>query len=75
MNVQRGDRVRLAPNIAVRLMKEHDKGHKVNWLTRRGRVIRVSAPTDSATVKWDDRITTDFWPTRALQKASEKFEW
>jgi hypothetical protein len=26
------------------------------------------SPADSASVKWDDRITIDFWPTRALKK-------
>ena len=70
MNVQRGDRVRLAPNIAMRLMKERpNKRHNVNWLVRRGVVIRVSAPADSAIVKWDDRVSIDWWPTRALKKA------
>jgi hypothetical protein len=71
MNVYRGDRIRLVPNIAGNLMKKHakDKRLKVNWLTRRGVIIRVSAPTDIATVKWDDRTTLDFWPMRALEKA------
>jgi hypothetical protein len=70
MNVQRGDRVRLAPNLVEGLMKEHAKGgRKVNWLARRGVVIRVFAPTGSATVKWDDRVTLDLWPARALKKA------
>jgi hypothetical protein len=69
MNLQRGDRVRLAPNIAESLMKEHAGGRKVNWLGRRGVVIRVSAPADNAMVKWDDRVSIDAWPTRALKKA------
>jgi len=48
MDVQRGDRVRLAPKIARSLMKEHARrGRKVNWLVRRGVVIRVSAPADN----------------------------
>jgi hypothetical protein len=63
-----GDRVRLNRNIAEDLMRK-DKRQRVDWLKRRGVVIRVSAPSDSATIKWDDRITTDFWPTRALKKA------
>jgi hypothetical protein len=68
MNVQRGDRVRLAPNIARSLMKEHARrGRKVNWLVRRGVVIRVSAPADNVIVKWDDRASIDSWPTRALK--------
>jgi hypothetical protein len=70
MNVQRGDRVRLAPNLADGLMKDHAKGgRKVDWLARRGVVIRVCAPADSVTVKWDDRVTLDLWPARALKKA------
>lgn len=44
------------------------KRQRVDWLARCGVVIRVSAPADSAAVKWDDRITTDFWPARALKK-------
>jgi hypothetical protein len=28
----------------------------------------VSAPTDTATIKWDDRVTIDAWPMRALEK-------
>ena len=63
MNVQRGDRVRLAPNLAIRLMR--GQGRKPNWLVRRGVVIRVSAPADNVTVKWDDRASIDSWPTRA----------
>jgi hypothetical protein len=70
MNLQRGDRVRLAPNIAESMMKEHAKGgRKVNWLARRGVVIRVSGPADNVIVKWDDRVSTDSWPTRALKNA------
>jgi hypothetical protein len=70
--VRRGDRVKLAPNIAESLMKgyPHDK-RSVNWLTRRGLVVRVSAPTDTVTIKWDDRATIDFWPARALEMARE----
>jgi len=68
MNVQRGDRVRLAPNLAERLM--HGQGRKANWLARRGVVIRVSKPADNVVVKWDDRSTIDSWPTRALKKAT-----
>jgi hypothetical protein len=71
MNIQRGDRVRLALNLAERLMKEQDAngGRKTNWLVRCGVVIRVSKPADNAAVKWDDRITIDSWPTRALEMA------
>jgi hypothetical protein len=64
-----GDRVRLNRNIAEDLMRK-DKRHRVDWLKRRGVVIRVSAPADTVTVKWDDRNTIDFWPTRALKRAS-----
>jgi hypothetical protein len=45
-----------------------DKLFKVDWTARRGIVIRVSAPTDTVIVKWDDRATADFWPMRALEK-------
>ena len=66
-----GDRVRLNLNIAEDLMRSmRGKRHKVDWLARRGVVIRVSAPADRVAVKWDDRNTMDFWPTRALKKAS-----
>ena len=64
MNVQRGDRVRLAPNLAKRLMR--GQGRKANWLARRGVVIRVSKPAGNVVVKWDDRVSMDTWPTRAL---------
>ena len=65
-----GDRVRLKQKIAESLMKEHAKGgRKANWRARRGIIICVSELADRVTVKWDDRNTTDFWPTRALKKA------
>jgi hypothetical protein len=71
MKVQRGDRVRLDTNLAERLMKDQDAngGPKANWLVRRGVVIRVSKPANNVVVKWDDRVTMDTWPTRALKKA------
>jgi hypothetical protein len=69
MKVRRGDRVRLVADIAQLMMKSR-KGRrfKVNWLTRRGVVIRVSSQTDAALIKWDDRATKDPWPMRALEK-------
>jgi hypothetical protein len=69
MKVRRGDLVRLVANIAKRIMKSpKDKRFKVDWVARRGIVIRVSAPTDTVIVKWDDRATADFWPMRALER-------
>ena len=70
MKMQPGDRVRLTPNTAMQMMGKNPKDRRftVNWLARCGIVIRVSAPTNSATVKWDDRTTTDDWPTWALKK-------
>jgi hypothetical protein len=62
-----GDRIRLNRNVAEDLMRS--KRHRVDWLARRGVIIRVSTPADSVAVKWDDRNTMDFWPTRALKKA------
>jgi len=47
MKVRRGDRVRLVADIAKRMMNKKDK-RKVNWLTRRGVVIRVSMVSNSA---------------------------
>jgi hypothetical protein len=65
-----GDRVRLNLRFAEDLMRSRrGKRHNVDWLTRRGVVIRVSAPADRVAVKWDDRDTMDYWPTRALKKA------
>jgi hypothetical protein len=65
-----GDRVRLNLNVAEGLMRSmRSKRHSVDWLARRGVIIRVSAPADSVAVKWDDRNTIDFWPTRALKKS------
>ena len=63
-----GDRVRLNLNVAAEVMRS--KRHRVDWLARRGVIIRVSVLTDRVTVKWDDRNTNDFWPTRALKSAS-----
>jgi hypothetical protein len=69
MEVRRGDRVRLVANVAESLMERRARNkYKINWLKRRGVVIRVSAPTNSATVKWDDRATIDLWPMRALER-------
>ena len=67
MKVRRGDRVRLVAGLAEQMMKSH-KRWKVNWLMRRGIVVRVSVPTDTATFKWDDRASIDAWPMRALEK-------
>jgi hypothetical protein len=64
-----GDRVRLNRNVAESLMRSmRSNRHSVDWLARRGIIIRVSEPADRVTVKWDDRNTIDFWPTRALKK-------
>jgi hypothetical protein len=65
-----GDRVRLNLKVAENLMRSmRSKRYSVDWLTRRGVIIRVSARADQVAVKWDDRSTMDFWPTRALKKA------
>ena len=68
MKMQPGDRVRLSPNTAMQMMGKNPKDGRftVNWLARRGRIIRVSASTSNVTVKWDDRATIDHWPMRAL---------
>jgi hypothetical protein len=64
-----GDRVRLNLNVAEDLMRsKRSNRHRVDWLARCGVIIRVSAPADRVAVKWDDRDTMDFWPTRALKK-------
>jgi hypothetical protein len=66
-----GDRVRLNRNVAEDLMRSmRSNRHNVDWPARRGIVIRVSAPADRVAVKWDDRKTMDFWPTRALKKTA-----
>jgi hypothetical protein len=69
MKVRRADRVRLVANIADHPIENraNDKRSRVYWLTRRWIVIRVSAPPNSATVKWDDRATINHWPMRALE--------
>jgi hypothetical protein len=69
MKVQRGDRVRLVAGVAEQMMKPRkDRRLTVDWLVRRGVVIRVSSPTDTAIIKWDDRASTDHWPMRAVEK-------
>ena len=69
MKVRRGDRVRLTASLAEQMMKSgKDRRFKINWLARRGIVVRVSVPTDTATFKWDDRASIDARPTRALEK-------
>jgi hypothetical protein len=70
----RGDRVRLMPTVAQRLIKDKQTMHgnrgglKCDWRERRGVVISVSRFTDTVTVLWDDRTSFDQWPVRALQK-------
>jgi hypothetical protein len=65
-----GNRVRLNRKIAEGLMRSmRSKRHSVDWPARRGVIIRVSPPADRVAVKWDDRNTIDFWPTRALKLA------
>jgi hypothetical protein len=68
MKVRRGDRVRMVAGFAEQMMKSANK--RVDWLARRGVVIRASSVTDTATIKWDDRATTDCWPIRAVERAS-----
>ena len=71
----RGDRVRLTPIVAQRLIKDEEKTHgnrgglKSDWRKRRGVVISVSRVTDAVAVLWDGRASVDYWPIRALQKA------
>jgi len=68
----RGDRVRLMPALAQRLIEDKEKrnrgGLKCDWRERRGVVISISRVADSVTVLWDDRASFDQWPVRALQK-------
>ncbi len=68
MKVRRGDRVKLVAGLAEQMMKAPKDKRRINWLVRRGVVVRVSSPTDTATIKWDDRTSTDAWPMRALEK-------
>jgi hypothetical protein len=63
----RGDRVKLTRRVAKPLMTRRT-AYKTDWFVRRGTVVRVSPVSDSITVLWDDRASTDVWPTRALQR-------
>ena len=63
-----GDRVKMTEALA-KTFKANSKC-RTDWLTRRGRVVHVSKPTNTIVVKWDDRRTLDHWPTRALEKIS-----
>ena len=69
----RGDRVRLTPTVAQRLIKDKAKTHgnrgglKSDWRKRCGIVISVSRATDAVAVLWDDRASVDYWPIRASE--------
>jgi hypothetical protein len=63
----RGDRVKLTRKVAKPMMTRR-KSYKTDWYARCGTVVCVSPVADSITVVWDDRASTDVWPTRALQR-------
>lgn len=56
-----GDRVRLTSRCASTFTKIPK--HRIDWANRRGTVVRVST---QIWVQWDDRITVDHWPEKAL---------
>jgi hypothetical protein len=68
--MRRGDRVKLTRSAAKPMMTKL-RARKTNWYARSGTVIRISRATDTVTVLWDDRASTDGWPLRALQKIDE----
>lgn len=70
--MQSGDRVRLARVLAMKMQgRAQDKRHRVDWRTRRGTILSVSVVADSVAIKWDDRVTIDHWPQRALEVIHE----
>jgi hypothetical protein len=70
MTFTREDRVRLHPQLAERLMKRElwKCRKRIDWLARRGTVMRVPRFSDNIGVQWDDRASCDHWPARALEK-------
>jgi|tagenome__1003787_1003787.scaffolds.fasta_scaffold17339131_2 hypothetical protein len=68
IEIERGDRVKLAHHVAKQIMDAYRRPHKTNWYTRRGTVTSISKVTDNLTVQWDDRTTVDHWPIRALER-------
>jgi hypothetical protein len=68
--LKREDRVKLLPQLAERLMERDvfKKCKRIDWLERRGTIMRVPRYSDNIAVRWDDRNTLDNWPARALEK-------
>jgi hypothetical protein len=64
MLFKNGDRVRLRPDLA----KTFQTDHRVDWKARQGTVQGYAKVADNVIIKWDDRKTPDFWPSRALEK-------
>ena len=64
--LKKGDKVTLTEKVA-RGMK---MTRGVDWITRRGVVIRRSPFTNSVAIQWEDRVSADDWPTEALAKLS-----
>ena len=64
-----GDRVKLTDRMAKCTNRGFSKMRRrapVDWTQRRG--VVWSGGVESVSVKWDDRVTLDQWPVRALEK-------
>lgn len=62
-----GDRVKLT-DATIKYLSSNNHSRSRRWPERRGTVVRVSAVTDNVTVQWDDRVSVDQWPKRAVEK-------
>jgi hypothetical protein len=67
---QIGDRVKLTDAVAKTFGHTTSGKHlmtKALWHKRRGTVVAYAITMDDVSVKWDDRVTPDHWPAKALE--------
>jgi hypothetical protein len=66
--IAKGDRIKMtAATLHMLENNPYSARRSVKWKQRRGTVVRVSRPTQCVCIKWDDRVTLDFWPLKAVE--------
>lgn len=68
MAFKKGDRVRLTAIVANDLMRRQ-KYVRTNWSTRTG-TVHITGRY-GVMVQWDDRVSLDQWPDKALELLAE----
>ena len=63
-----GDTVKLTAKAIRGINSKASRGKGINWIARRGIIVRVRNTTDQVAIQWPERTSIDYWPTIAVEK-------